>query len=311
MVFLVSLLTALLSISLGLYSSFDKNSPLASRKQFRLICFLIFMIAALTSISRTFRVIKTGYVGVSEFLGNVSQETLKPGLHLVNPLADIYKFSTRIEDITQNIETTDTKGLKFNIDVSLQYRVDPTRAVQVYENVGSDGEEILISRFRSIVREVVGTKPFEAVVSRERQKIASQIQERLSEVVAPIGFVVEQVLLREIVYPVEVQKAIEDKIKAEQEQQKILIQVEQERKEAEITRIKAQAEADAQRIKAQADADAQAIISKTLTPLLLRHRAIEAAEKIGTSPNSKVHMIMGNSQGEINPVILSGLSDKE
>jgi regulator of protease activity HflC (stomatin/prohibitin superfamily) len=98
------------------------------------------------------------------------------------------------------------------------------------------------------------------------------------------GFAVEAVLMKSIALPAGLARAIEEKLQAEQNAERMQFLIERERLEAERKRI----EATAQR-------DAQKILAEGLTPEILRLRAIEAFQKLAESPNAKVIVTDGKA----------------
>jgi len=283
MTFIASLLTTLIAILI--YLSSGKSPSPKHRLAVRAIAILVAGIAMIASLFKNIVIIPAGQVGVMELFGSVSERPLNPGIHLVNPFAEVEKFSTRLRDIKETVEATSQEGLAFSVDVSLQYKLEPQKAAEVYKSIGSNETEIIISRFRSIIREVTATYPAEAIYSTKRQEVANQLRERLSEQIAPLGFIVEDTLLREIKLPEKLQEAVQEKLAAEQENRKMTFTLEKERQEAERKRIEAKGIADSQKI-----------ISQGLTNPILQLKAIEATEKLAASDATKV-VIMGNGQG--------------
>jgi len=283
MTFIASLLTTLIAILI--YLSSGKSPSPKHRLAVRAIAILVAGIAMIASLFKNIVIIPAGQVGVMELFGSVSERPLNPGIHLVNPFAEVEKFSTRLRDIKETVEATSQEGLAFSVDVSLQYKLEPQKVVEVYKSIGSNETEIIISRFRSIIREVTATYPAEAIYSTKRQEVANQLRERLSEQIAPLGFIVEDALLREIKLPEKLQEAVQEKLAAEQENRKMTFTLEKERQEAERKRIEAKGIADSQKI-----------ISQGLTNPILQLKAIEATEKLAASDTTKV-VIMGSGQG--------------
>jgi regulator of protease activity HflC (stomatin/prohibitin superfamily) len=283
MTFIASLLTTLIAILI--YLSSGKSPSPKHRLAVRAIAILVAGIAMIASLFKNIVIIPAGQVGVMELFGSVSERPLNPGIHLVNPFAEVEKFSTRLRDIKETVEATSQEGLAFSVDVSLQYKLEPQKAAEVYKSIGSNETEIIISRFRSIIREVTATYPAEAIYSTKRQEVANQLRERLSEQIAPLGFIVEDALLREIKLPEKLQEAVQEKLAAEQENRKMTFTLEKERQEAERKRIEAKGIADSQKI-----------ISQGLTNPILQLKAIEATEKLAASDTTKV-VIMGSGQG--------------
>jgi regulator of protease activity HflC (stomatin/prohibitin superfamily) len=127
-------------------------------------------VLAAIAISKTVIVISAGKIGVVETLGKVSEKPLNPGIHLINPLAKVIKFSTRLQDIKETINTTSKEGLNIDMDVSVQYRLEPQKVKEIYENIGDDEEEIIISRFRSIVRQTTALYDLKSIYGEGRQQ---------------------------------------------------------------------------------------------------------------------------------------------
>jgi regulator of protease activity HflC (stomatin/prohibitin superfamily) len=157
--------------------------------------------------------------------------------------------------------------------------------VEVYKLIGTNETEIVISRFRSIIREITATYPAEAIYSTKRQEVANRLRQQLSEQLAPLGFAVDQVLLRGIQLPDTLQAAIQQKLATEQESQQMRFTLEKARQEAERKRIEAKGIADSQKI-----------VTQGLNQQILQLREIEATEKLAGSDNAKV-IIIGGGQG--------------
>ncbi len=60
----------------------------------------LFVILLLAILFSFFTVIPAGHVGVIDFFGHVSDRTLKSGIHLVNPMAKIIKYSIKTQEAT-------------------------------------------------------------------------------------------------------------------------------------------------------------------------------------------------------------------
>lgn len=289
MSFVVSLLTTL--IALLVYFTGAGISKEGNRSLLKLISLLIAIIGTTYSISKALVVIPAGNVGVIDVFGQVSERRINPGVHLVNPFAKVVHFSTRLKDVKENLDATSQEGLNLNLDVSLQYKLDPQKAVEVYQIIGTNEVEILISRFRSTIRQITARYPASAIYSSKRQEVTQQINERLTEELLSLGFIAEETLLRKVELPETVQAAIQQKLKAEQESQHMAFVLQKERQEA-----------DRKRIEAQGLADYQKIVSQSLNPQVLKLKSIEATEKLAQSSNSKV-VILGGSEQSL-PLIL-------
>ncbi|MEH2163544.1 MAG: SPFH domain-containing protein [Nostoc sp.] len=287
--FIFSLLTSLIAVLV--YLNTGKISGERSRLAVRAITILIGIIAVFNSISRLLVIVPPGNVGIVNFFGQVDDNTLAPGVHLVNPFNKVLNFSTRLKDVKENVDVTSQEGLSLNLDISLQYKLDPQKAPTVYKTIGTDETQLVISRFRSTVRAITANYPASAIYSTKRQEIAQKIDQQLTQEIPTLGFIVEEALLRNVKMPNVLQAAIQNKLKVEQENQQMKFVLEKERQEAERKRIEAQGIADSQKI-----------ISSGLTNQVLQLRAIEATEKLAQSNNSKI-VIIGSEKGGV-PILI-------
>ena len=262
-----------------------------------LIALLASFLAVYRLAYRSVVIIPAGRVGVVETWGKVSDQVLNSGINLVNPFSKTVEFSTRLKDVKETVSATSLEGLNLELDVSLQYRLQPQEAIALYKNIGINEEEILISRFRSTIREITSSYEVKAIYGNKRQEITQLLQTRLSQQLNPLGLIVEESLLRKVILPEKVQTAIQQKIEAQQqsEQQQFINQKNRQVLEFELE--KAQQEAERKRIEAQGIAEANRLISQGLTTQVLELKAIEASQKLAESPNSKLVIIGRNRDG--------------
>ena len=68
--------------------------------------------------------------------------------------------------------------------------------------------------------------------------------------------------------------------------------------------LKESKEAERKRIEAEGISDFQRIVTKTITPSLLKWKGVEATQELSKSPNSKI-VVIGNGDGDL-PIILGG-----
>ena len=165
-----------------------------------------------------------------------------------------------------------------DLEGSLLYRLDPTKAAEIYRTVGRDyAEVIVIPQIRSAIREITASYDAKALYSSEREQIARETFELFKKMTGDRGIIAESVLLRKIGFPPIVANAIQEKLKREQEAEQMKFVLQKEQQEAERKRIEAQGISDFQRIVAQG-----------ISPQLLEWKGIEATEKLAMSTNAKV-----------------------
>ena len=74
--------------------------------------------------------------------------------------------------------------------------------------------------------------------------------------------------------------------------------------EYEFKILRESKEAERKRIEAEGISDFQRIVTKTITPQLLKWKGVEATQELSKSPNAKV-IVIGNGDGDL-PIILGG-----
>jgi prohibitin 1 len=252
------------------------------------------VVALVIAISQCWTIIPAGHTGVIDFLGNVSDETLKPGVNLVNPMAKIEKMSIKTQEMREVMSVPSKEGLSVDLEISLLFKLDSEMANQIYKTVGPNyADIILVPQFRSVVRGVTARYEAKALYTASREKLAEEILSELEKLVGPRGITVEQAPLRQIKLPARLTQSIEEKLQAEQESQRMAFILQKEEQEA-----------DRKRIEAKGIADFQNIVAKGISDQLLKWKGIEATEKLANSPNTKVIVIGSGKDGL--PLILGG-----
>ena len=291
MTFIATILTSLLSILVVLVG--PKFSDEKHRNTVRAVALLIGILAATVSLLKTFTIIPAGKVGVIEVFGKVDAQPLNPGVHWVNPFGNVLKFSTRLRDMPETISATSQEGLNLVVEGTIQYRLDPNSAADVYQNVGANDGEIVRSRFQAIMREITSSYPARDIYTAKREEVTRRLRLSMGESLTPLGFIVEEAFLKDVALPEKLQAAIEQKMEVEQDNQRMELVLEKERQEAERKRIEA-----------LGIAEYQQIISPGLTSQFLQWRSIEATDRLANSNNSKVVIMGGSGNNATVPVML-------
>ena len=248
----------------------------------------VLVIVLFSSITR----VDTGHVGVLTLFGKVTGETLGEGIHLINPLKTNNEMSVQTQTIKESASVPSSEGLMMALDTSLIYHLNPDRAAEVFQRIGADYQDKVVeNQLRSAIREATASHTANALYTGEREMVAKQIQEKISEDLAKRGITVEAVLLRDVQLPATLKASIEAKQQAEQEALAMNFRLQKETQEAQRKRIEAAGVRDFQQIVAQG-----------ITPSLLEWKGIEATETLAKSPNTKV-VVVGNPKNGL-PLIL-------
>lgn len=248
---------------------------------------VLFLIFALVALSRAFVIIPPGHVGVQVLFGSVSETTLKEGINFINPFVDIREFSVRTQELKEVMDVPSKEGLTVQLEVSVLYHLEPDKADDVFRQIGPNYvQTILEPNFRSVTRGVTAGYDARALYTSEREMLALGIQKELEKIVGPRGIEIETTPLRRVGLPPGLTAAIEEKLRSEQESQRMQFVLAKERQEA-----------DRKRIEAQGISDFQNIVARGISENLLRWKGIEATEKLAQSQNTKVIVIGAGKDG--------------
>ncbi len=289
MVFLLGLV--LLLVGAGMTVAARRTRAMARLEEVRRPAaagaWILIAIGIVVMFSQLIRVVPAGNVGVVDFFGTVSPVSRKAGINLVNPLARVVNFSVKTQELKEVMDVPSKEGLTVQLEISVLYHLDPAKAPDVYRTVGPNYEEIiLIPQARSVARGVTASYDARALYTSEREMLSKIIETELQKSVGERGIVIEATPLRRVGLPADLTKAIEEKLRAEQESQRMQFVLEREKQEAERKRIEARGIADFQQIVAQG-----------ISEQLLRWKGIEATEKLAASPNAKVVVIGAGKDG--------------
>ncbi|MBW0177152.1 prohibitin family protein [Sediminibacterium sp.] len=272
----------------------------------RVLAVIIIIVGVLTSCIKQ---IDAGQIGVKSMFGKVSDDILTSGLNMVNPLVDVKTVDIKTQNYTMSgvhdegdqagddaIRVLTADGLEVIIDLTVLYRVVGQEAPKIVKETGLDYKD-------KIVRPLTRTKIRDNAVyftaielySNKRDQFQNRIFKSIEDDFRKRGLVLEQLLVRNITLPNNVKTSIEEKIKAEQDAQKMEFVLQKEKQEAERKRVEAQGIADYQRI-----------MSSGLTDKQLQYEQIQVLKGLVTSPNSKV-IVMGKGN---TPVILDTKDNK-
>jgi prohibitin 1 len=242
---------------------------------------------ALIALSQMFTVVPAGNVGVVDFFGTVSDNTLKAGINFVNPFARVIKLSVQTQEIKEVMDVPSKEGMTVQLEISALYHLNPEKASDVYKTVGENYVEVLLEpQFRSVARGVTAGYEAKALYTSEREMLAQILLQDLEKLVEPRGITVESTPLRRIGLPAGLTASIEAKLQAEQQSQQMQFVLTKEKQEA-----------DRKRIEAQGISDFQNIVAHNISDQLLRWKGIEATEKLANSPNTKVIIIGAGKDG--------------
>ncbi|MFN9782924.1 MAG: prohibitin family protein [Sphingobacteriales bacterium] len=252
---------------------------------------LSFVLIAIGLLSSCFVQIDAGYVGVKSLFGKVQNDVLNSGLHFVNPLVTVKELDVKTQNYTMSgihdegmksgddaIRVLTADGLEVTIDLSVLYRVVPADAPKLIREIGVNYEDKIVRPItRTRIRDNAVYYEAIALYSTKRDEFQNRIFKTIDDDFRKRGLLLENLLVRNITLPGPVKAAIERKIEAEQEAQKMQFVLKKEKQEAERKRVEAQGISDYQRI-----------ISESLSDKQLQYEQIKAYKELAASQNAKI-----------------------
>src|SRR5439155_13648252 len=146
----------------------------------------------------------------------------------------------RKANVDDSIWSPTKEGLQVGIDLTVWHHVDPRRLITIHQTIGPDYEEkVLRPAVRSVIRLVISEYPVMDVYSQKRALIQDEINAKIKLLVQKDGFLIDEVVLRDVRFTPECTKAIEAKTIAQQSAEQMKYTLEKEQKEAERKVIEA------------------------------------------------------------------------
>jgi regulator of protease activity HflC (stomatin/prohibitin superfamily) len=257
-----TMLIAILGIVILIVGITLKRQPEPGSHYSRIVTTVGIVVVLLGLALSSFKVIQPGQVGVQTLFGKVQDQVLESGLHVVNPAVDITTFSIQTQNYTMSAKSNEgqvegddairvlsSDGLEVTIDLSILYKVTPSKAPYIYQNIGEDYENKIVRPVtRTAIRDNAVNYQAVDLYSTKRQEFQYKINKTISDNFIKNGLEVQQILVRNITLPESVRRSIESKIQAEQDAQKMQFVLQKESQEADRKRVEAQGIADYQKI---------------------------------------------------------------
>lgn len=239
--------------------------------------------------------VETGEVAVVKIWGE-AKEVKGAGLHFDFWLSHKYeKYDTKVQQVTVTTQTYSSDGQTMDVELVIQYQIQADNAVEISKNYG--GLDMLESRIETVaiekMKSVLSQKQAMAIIET-RKDVSPAVETAIRNGITADYYVnITTVVLTDVSFTDAFEKTVEDKmiaeqekLKAEYEKAKAIIQAEQElevakkQAEAQLERAKKQAESDIEIAKGEAEAleimnDAWNGLTAEVKQAILQKMAIE------------------------------------
>lgn len=224
----------------------------SKKKIMKIVAGVLIGLLVLVILFNCFVTVPAGHTGVVLQFGAVSDKVLDEGLHLKVP------FVTQVVNVDNRVLKTEVSSTSASKDlqtisstISLNYRVGRQNSADLYKNVGTRFEDVIVNpAIQECVKAVAAQFTAEELIT-QRQQVGDQMKVLLEEKISPFGLSIEVFNIINFDFSEEFNAAIEAKqtaqqnaLKAEQDLQRIRVEaeqkIEQARAEAESYKLKNQ-----------------------------------------------------------------------
>ena len=299
-IFVISIIVIIVGISM-LFAKSEKSELLqslglrqATAKLFGIVLTFVGVVMLLLSLLFT---VDEGEAVVLIQFGKLYDTVDTPGVHAKRPWANVHVYPKRIRERTMLIEVRTSDGMGVQIDTTTWYKVDTQEIDQIYRSIAANvtdlEDKIIFPALRTTIRNTVSQYKVKELYEI-RSDISTKIFDEAKVELIKKFIILDNVLLRDIKLPQNIEAAVQMKIKSQQEAEA-----------AEYRKQKAIKEAEIKVEEAKGIAQAQQIINRTLTPYYLQHEAIEAYKDLVNSNNTTFVIMPTNPKATGMPLILN------
>lgn len=217
--------------------------------------------------------------------GKPNMNSIGEGLHMKIPLVQtVKKFEVKTQKIEVGADASSKDLQDVQTTIALNYHLRPDTIPKLYQEIGSDFKfRIIDPAIQESVKAVQAKYTAEELVTR-RSEVRSEIKSFLGERLAKYYVKVDDVNIINFQFSEEFDKAIEEKVTAEQQKLKAEMDLERARVEAEEVKVRAKAEAISLNLQKQ-----------EITPDLIELRKIEVQRLAIEKWNGELPMVTGGA----------------
>ena len=288
-IFIAAVLVVLLALFIGLAI---KNHKSTGKTPVFSIALAIVLALALAVVPLSIHIVNTGEVAVVKHMGE-AKEVKSAGMHFdlwFITQYDYYDSKVQNVEITTSAYSSDAQTM--DIAMTLQYQISTENAIDIAKQYGN--LDALQSRIEAIAVEktksVLSSYKAMDIIS-DRASMSPKVEESIINAITDEYFVtVSTVVLTNIDFSDAFEKAVEEKMIAEQK--KLQAEYENEMKiaaaeaEAQSAIQKAEGEAQAKLIAAEAERDAQVELSRA-EAISIQLKSVEIARALGFKVTEK------------------------
>lgn len=207
--------------------------------------------------------VDAGQIGVRTQFGKVTENSVEPGLHFVNPIGGkIIKYDVREQKAEIKAPTYTKDMQQADIFVVVTYAMNKGEVGIVHQTYGTAyADRVVLPKVTGAIKDVIGNiEAAELVNAREKaaKNIFDTATAQITEAKVPVT--ITSLVITNIDYSDVFEKSIEEKVVAQQNAIRAQNETKRVEEEARQVVVRANAEAEAMKIRAQALKENQNIL---------------------------------------------------
>ena len=207
--------------------------------------------------------VDAGQIGVRTQFGKVTENSVEPGLHFVNPIGGhIVKYDVREQKAEIKAPTYTKDMQQADIFVVVTYALNKGEVGVVHQTYGTAyADRVVLPKVTGAIKDVIGNIEAAELVNA-REKAAKAILETATSQIAEakVPVTITSLVITNIDYSDVFEKSIEEKVVAQQNAIRAQNETKRVEEESRQVVVRANAEAEAMRIRAQALKENQNIL---------------------------------------------------
>lgn len=213
-------------------------------------------------------------------------KVLPPGWHPIGLFQKTQEYPTRPSIVKTNVSVTSTDGKKLTMPVRYEMKVDKSKVLDIFKELGSQDIEMLqegylYQRLFKASRDTISKYSVLDIFGTEATKASAEVTEKMADSSKGLGFLVTDVTLGTPEVDKATQTAIDERVKAAQQLEKLKLEKEIAIETAAKQKIEAQGIAEAEIETARGTAEANKLLQQSITPELIQMKEAEARLKHG------------------------------
>ncbi len=235
----------------------------SGKQWFVVITLAVVIITALVIMMASIYMVPAGHKGVVVSGFNIGTE-LDEGFNWKFFLDKVEDVRSNTQSWTETISVKSSDQINMDLDITVRYHLNPGTVGELRVQNGEDFREVLIDPIgRSVPRNIATSNNFTMLTIIEKRVLFEEmLQAEITILLGEKSIIVEDVLLRNIELPAQVEDAIEKKKASEQDIETAKNRLEAEQFNAEQEVVRAIAEANATVVLARGQAEALRVLAE-------------------------------------------------